>query len=209
MRDVYRLSFYSLSLIVSADPQDPSACGVDAGAMAIIGQAFQELEKWTVKCQGHPRRWDEYQDWPCRVSPEFLDLLALGDEITLLIFTHWSAVMARSDKPFVRVWARRAGMSAIHRLGSQWSEQLKWPLDVLAPRLRVENMGSTQLSLKHPTETGPEQVLPDPLPLQLPTYAQRETETASRSTDALVGPVFPIAQGGVLGLEFLSSSSSG
>lgn len=91
-----------------------------------------------MACQGYPGRWDEYQEWPSMISPEFLDLLGAGSDIALLVFAHWAAVMTRSTKPFVKAWAFRAGMGAVNRLQGHWAEQLVWPLSILSHGVRDE-----------------------------------------------------------------------
>ena len=145
-----RTSFYSLSLIVLGPFQDVKIGGHITEAMECNRQAFHDLEKWAMACEGFPKRWDEYQEWPSKLSTHFLDFLASGDDVSLLIFIHWAAVMTRSVKPFVRLWAIRAGMSEVRRLQGRWSEQLVWPLELLAAEAAEETKRSTPLSLVHP-----------------------------------------------------------
>ncbi|KAL5394382.1 hypothetical protein PMIN03_004892 [Paraphaeosphaeria minitans] len=67
-------------------------------------QEFVELGKWVMKCQGRPRRWDQYQEWPGRYFAECLDRGAFGDDTAILIPIHWMAIMSRSSNPFVEAW---------------------------------------------------------------------------------------------------------
>lgn len=188
-----RSSFYSLSLIVlSPFQEDTNMCGHITDAMESNRQAFLELEKWAMACEGFPRRWDEYQEWPSKIDTHFLELLASGDDIALLVFVHWAAIMARSTKPFVKLWATRAGMSEVHRLEGRWSEQLVWPLEVLAPQVAAENNGSTQLSLTHPMHLGPGQVLP--IHPHIPTYVDPALTMAATSADFAGALLCPTTQ---------------
>jgi hypothetical protein len=152
---------HSLSFVVLNVFQDDNGCDDGAGPAEINRQAFLELEKWTLECQGLPRRWDQYQQWPSSVSPEFLDLVAMGDDTALLVLIHWTAVMSRSTKPFVKAWAVRAGLSAVSRLQGEWGEQLAWPLEVLAPPVAMENaprhVDTAAVHSHLPSSTGPDQ----------------------------------------------------
>lgn len=153
---------HSLSFAVLNVFQDTNTCNNGAQAADINRQAFGELEKWAMECQGRPRRWDHYQEWPGRVFPEFLDLVAIGDDIALLILVHWTAIMSRSSKPFVASWAVRAGLSTIGRLKGHWAEQLAWPLEILTLPAAGEHYTSRQLDtvplyLQLPSHSGPGQ----------------------------------------------------
>lgn len=131
------------------------------GPAEINRQAFLELEKWAIACEGRPRRWDQYQEWPGRVFPKFVDLVAVGDDTALLVLIHWTAVMSRSSKPFIHAWAVRAGLSTVDRLEGNWDEQLAWPLAAFAQPLAAENAGRLDTNptthLPVPSYTGPDQ----------------------------------------------------
>ncbi|KAF2685468.1 hypothetical protein K458DRAFT_403644 [Lentithecium fluviatile CBS 122367] len=127
-----RNAIKSLERIVSAAIE--SANDDDGEETAEISrQAFCELREWASQSEGEPRRWDQYCSWPSKVTPEFLDLLADDDDVALLIFVHWAAIMHRSCKPVVRSWAKRVAFYAIDRLQDTWGEQLAWPLQVFSP----------------------------------------------------------------------------
>jgi hypothetical protein len=146
----HRSAMHSLSFVVLTVCQIDDSCDDGAGPAKVNRQAFLELEKWILECQGRPRRWDQYQEWPSRVLPGFLDLVALGDDTALLVLIHWTAVMSRSTKRFIKMWAIRAGLSAVSRLQGDWREQLAWPLEVLAPPVAMES----DLQLPSYTEPG-------------------------------------------------------
>lgn len=127
---IHSLSFLVLGLVQIPDQDVESRRRADVNR-----QAFHELEKWTISVHGQPNRWDQYPHWPSRVLPEFLDLLAAGDDVSLLIFIHWAAVLSRSPKRFVKRWSVRAGMFAVCRLHNNWPQHLAWPLGILAPQM--------------------------------------------------------------------------
>jgi hypothetical protein len=62
----------------------------DEASAEINRQAFWELREWVFQCQGAPRRWDQYCEWPSRVTAEYLDLLNDGHDVALLLFIYWS-----------------------------------------------------------------------------------------------------------------------
>jgi hypothetical protein len=94
-------------------------------------QALEELQKWMVNCQGIPRTWKNYCEWPFAVNAEFIDLLAEGDDIALLIFIHWCAIMYMSQKRrFVTAWSKRAVTIAVRHLKRSWEDVLAWPLEM-------------------------------------------------------------------------------
>lgn len=167
----------ALAFIVLNDFEDIR--GVDQGSrIAINRQAFQELEKWAIECQGQPRRWYQYAAWPSRISLAFLDVLAMGDDVALLVFIHWAAIMSRDHKDFLKAWAVRAGMWAVHRVKGNWSEQLAWPLELLAP--------------PGTSETGTQQGVP--VHLQLPSHPGLDSIPTPCSTDVADVQMFPAAQ---------------
>jgi hypothetical protein len=75
---------------VVSDAADDCNDDDDEASADINRQAFWELREWTFKCEGEPRRWDHYCQWPSRVTTEYLDLLHDGDDVALLIFIYWS-----------------------------------------------------------------------------------------------------------------------
>jgi len=64
----------------------------DDASAELNRQAFWELREWAIRCQGEPRRWDHYCQWPSRVTTEYLELLDDGNDVALLIFIHWSGM---------------------------------------------------------------------------------------------------------------------
>lgn len=152
---------HSLSFVVLNVFQGENRCEDPGCPAAVNRQAFLELEKWTIECQGRPKRWDQYQEWPSKILPEFLDLVAVGNDTALLILIHWAAVMATSTKPFVKAWAVRAGLSAVSRLEGEWPEQMGWPLEIFAQPVATEHaswqMGAVPVHLQLPSYTGPDQ----------------------------------------------------
>jgi hypothetical protein len=104
----------------------------DIKKAGVNSKALTELNRWVVSCHAHPRRWDQYCDWPGHVDDAFLDLLP-EDEVALLIVIHWAAVIYRSPKPPVFHWAKRVAMYALGQLEQRekWESLLVWPLQVL------------------------------------------------------------------------------
>jgi hypothetical protein len=96
-------------------------------------QALAELRRWVFSCEAHPVRWDQYCDWPGHLDPRFFDIVAQDDQVALLLVIHWAAVLYRSTKPAVFLWAKKAATYAIGRLEEreQWENLLVWPLQVL------------------------------------------------------------------------------
>jgi hypothetical protein len=87
-----RDALQDLALVIS-DSCESEYSDDDGEATAEINrQAFCELREWTYSCQGLPRRWEMYCQWPNKVAPEYLDLLADGDDIALLIFIYWAGM---------------------------------------------------------------------------------------------------------------------
>ena len=89
-------------------------------------RALSKLREWIISSQGQPRRWDQYCSWPAAVPPEYLELLACGDNLALLIFIYWAAVMHGTFKPFVKAWSRRSAFWAINQLHPDWMHLLGW-----------------------------------------------------------------------------------
>ncbi|KAL5380629.1 hypothetical protein DPSP01_007692 [Paraphaeosphaeria sporulosa] len=189
-----RSAMHSLSFAVLNVFQEINSCNDGTGPGRINRQAFMELEKWAVECQGRPIRWDQYQEWPRRVFPEFLDLVAGGDDTALLILIHWTAIMSRSSKPFVKAWAVRAGLSTVNRLKGNWHEQLAWPLEVF-----IEPMAS---------ENAPRQLETVPLFLQLPSYTGPDQTPVSDPQRFGDPHGFPMIPDDVAGMPMYPCSSS-
>jgi hypothetical protein len=126
-----KTSFHRLDSLIS-ESLDSDSMDYDEEERAEINrQAFEELQKWMVDCQGVPRTWKHYCEWPAAVNAEYLDLLAEGDDIALLIFIHWCAVMYLSPKRwFVTAWSKRAAMVATGNLKKDWGNALAWPWEI-------------------------------------------------------------------------------
>jgi hypothetical protein len=116
---------------------------IHSGSAIVNLQALAELRRWVFSCDAHPRRWDQYCDWPGHLESGFLDLLANGDDVSLLLLIHWTAVLYRSPKPAVYSWAKRTAKYAVEQLNKRglWQDLLFWPLCILnSPRMRTLNM---------------------------------------------------------------------
>ncbi|KAF2871089.1 hypothetical protein BDV95DRAFT_54262 [Massariosphaeria phaeospora] len=128
-----KANFQSLAKVISDSMQDQSNDDDDEECAEINRQAFWELREWTLGCEASPRRWEQYCHWPSRVTPEYLELLADKDDIALLIFIHWCAIMFRTPKWFLSAWAKRAAFLAVDHLHGDWGHVLSWPLRALFP----------------------------------------------------------------------------
>jgi hypothetical protein len=130
---------------------------VHATGAIVNQQALTELRRWVFACEAHPRRWDQYCDWPGHLQPGFLELLASGDDISLLLVIYWSAILYRSQKPVVYSWAKRTAKYAMGRLKERgkWESLLFWPMCILeeikAPNrnMLVMSEHTTPWSQKH------------------------------------------------------------
>jgi hypothetical protein len=133
-----KASFYRLDSLIS-ESLDSDIMNYDEEERAEINrQAFEELQKWTVECQGVPRTWKNYCEWPAAVNAEYLDLLAEGDDIALLILIHWCAVMYMSPKRwFVTAWSKKAATVAAVKLKKGWEGLLAWPWEIFTTRPEV------------------------------------------------------------------------
>ncbi|PSN74457.1 hypothetical protein BS50DRAFT_670850 [Corynespora cassiicola Philippines] len=106
----------------------------DAEERAEINRhAFYALKGWLRDCNGNPQTWVQSCLWPSLIRPEYLDLFAENDDVALLIFIHWCAIMYRSRKRwFFTSWSKRAALKAIQNLSEDWGELLTWPLETLS-----------------------------------------------------------------------------
>jgi hypothetical protein len=113
-------------------------------------QAFWELREWAIECQGNPRTWRHYLIWPAAVCEEYLDLVSSGDEISILIFIYWCAIMYQSPRRwFITSWSKRTALTAMRLLKADWGNVLYWPLEVfdMVPTVLPEGM---PCGLHHP-----------------------------------------------------------
>lgn len=114
-------------------------------------QAFWELREWVFECEGNPRTWRHYLIWPAAVCEEYLDLVSSGDEISLLIFIYWCAIMYQSPwRWFITSWSKRTAITAIRSLKSDWGNALHWPLEVFDMVPAVLPEGMSTCGLHHP-----------------------------------------------------------
>ena len=106
----------------------------DAEERAEINRhAFYALKGWLRDCNGNPQTWVQSCLWPSLIRSEYLDLFAENDDVALLIFIHWCAIMYRSRKRwFFTSWSKRAALKAIQNLSEDWGELLTWPLETLS-----------------------------------------------------------------------------
>lgn len=126
-------SLHRLGELVSETLENDMNDDDDEERAEINREAFSELHAWITRCQGIPRFWESYSEWPSIVTPEYLEVLAEGDDIALLIFIHWCVVMYMSPKRwFVTAWAKRAAVFAVGKLKAEWGELLAWAWEVLS-----------------------------------------------------------------------------
>ncbi|KAH6644799.1 hypothetical protein C7974DRAFT_28110 [Boeremia exigua] len=97
-------------------------------------EAYKGLCAWVDYCAAWPRRFDHYYYWPLTLKPQFLDVLAKGNETALLLVMYWSIVLWRSPMPAVWKWAHRAALCTLQSLQgkAKWNHLLAWPLYILA-----------------------------------------------------------------------------
>lgn len=80
--------------------------------------------------------------WPAAVSEDFLGLISTGDDVSLLIFIYWCAVIYQSPRRwFITAWAKRAAVLALGMLNGDWSSVLVWPVHILELVLPVIDDG--------------------------------------------------------------------
>jgi hypothetical protein len=69
--------------------------------------------------------------WPAAVSEDYLALVDAGDDLSLLIFIHWCAIIYQSPRPWLMTaWTKRAALLAIGSLKRDWFSLLAWPIRV-------------------------------------------------------------------------------
>jgi hypothetical protein len=105
-------------------------------------QAFGELQEWAISCNAKPKRWRQYCEWPAKVMPEYFDLIVDGDDVAIVIFIHWVAMLHESNKPSVIAWSERAAFWATTRLQADWSHLLAWPLQLLKQDRPIKRAGT-------------------------------------------------------------------
>ncbi|KAL7933004.1 hypothetical protein V8C35DRAFT_306017 [Trichoderma chlorosporum] len=101
---------------------------------AICKDVLDKLQFWLRLTQSKPRTWLHFVWWPGAVDQEYLDLLAAGDPMALVILIHWCAVMKSSPKKwFMEGWAENVARPAIAQIGPGWDETMGWALSRIRP----------------------------------------------------------------------------
>ncbi|KAF2255742.1 hypothetical protein BU26DRAFT_598597 [Trematosphaeria pertusa] len=109
-----------LSYAVLDDDQEARIRGLNA------------FKDWVVDCDGYPRVWRHYIQWPRSLRNEFLLLLLKDDDIALLILIHWCVFLHLSpNRWWLELWPRRTAASAMSKFTQDW-EALAWPKTVFA-----------------------------------------------------------------------------
>lgn len=90
-----RTAFQKLAAVIS-QAMESNEPGADTNR-----QAFWELREWAVECEGHPRTWRHYLEWPAAVTDDYLTLLSNVDDVALLTFVHWCAIMYQSPRQWL------------------------------------------------------------------------------------------------------------
>ncbi|KAM0457428.1 hypothetical protein ACHAO4_003228 [Trichoderma viride] len=101
---------------------------------AVYRDTLNKLQFWLRLSSCKPRTWLHFVWWPGAVDQEYLDLLARKDQMALVIFVHWCAVMKSSPKKwFMEGWAENVSRPVIPQIGQEWDGVMEWPLS----RIRV------------------------------------------------------------------------
>lgn len=101
-------------------------------SVEVTSAAVQALIDWNSQCNGCPRTFKEYVLFPGMVSNEYLELLASGDDLALLVLIYWCAIMRRGAKRwFLDRWLPRTIDLAQSKLKADWSHVVEWPNAVM------------------------------------------------------------------------------
>lgn len=150
-----------------------------------ILEAVKELKQWTQSVHASPWKWADLIRYPGLVSAAYVDKLAAEEDLALLVFIYWCAIMQlgwnQVERWFLHRWPQRAVLAAVARLSGKWSEVLKWPLSVFS--LDPEVMSGDQNDLF--TISPPlfeNEMSPGPSMLE-PNYMMNETGITSNIRD--------------------------
>jgi hypothetical protein len=101
----------------------------------VMSAAVQALIDWSSLCNGRPRTYKDYLIFPGMVSNEYLELLASGADLALVVLIYWCAIMrAGAGRWFLDRWLPRTAKMAQDKLKGDWSHVLVWPNAVMSGR---------------------------------------------------------------------------
>ncbi|KAH7389486.1 hypothetical protein DE146DRAFT_164536 [Phaeosphaeria sp. MPI-PUGE-AT-0046c] len=113
------------STIASSTTNEPST-------KVVMSATVQVLIIWSNMCNGCPHAYRQYVMFPGMVSDEYLQLLAGGDDLALLVLIYWCAIMyAGTRRWFLDRWLPRTAKMARGQLKGDWSDVLEWPNAVM------------------------------------------------------------------------------
>lgn len=99
---------------------------------AVYRDTLNKLQLWMQLTWCKPRTTLHFIWWPGIINQEYLDLLARKDQMALVIFVHWCAVMRSSPKRwFMEGWAENVSRPAIPHIRQEWDGVMEWPLSRL------------------------------------------------------------------------------
>ncbi|KAH8673463.1 hypothetical protein BX600DRAFT_455328 [Xylariales sp. PMI_506] len=95
-------------------------------------QAVAALVLWVESNASYPTSWLEFLVWPSSISNQFIELLESKNQIALVTFVYWCAIMHRAPQRwFTGAWTRRDAIAAMADLDPSWDNLLIWPRKTL------------------------------------------------------------------------------
>lgn len=111
----------------STSIEGPSPARLSEDLSSALNAAV-ELEQWTTRIAGKPRRWQDVMSWPSRFSDRFFSLVAARDSAALAVIVHWFTIIDRAPRRwYMDGWALRAAAVIINDIEPEWEEFVAWP----------------------------------------------------------------------------------